>query len=101
MKRVWERRSHAFPPHYTPVADLFHKLNGAQPASVRPHAAFDNEICGRPHAIYKIWRPCWRILKQNKRKARKSVDTMRNNLDDDVSFNKFVKCLTFYYTGCP
>jgi len=22
-------------------------------------------------------RPCWRILKQNKRKARKSVDTMR------------------------
>jgi len=30
-------------------------------------------------------------LKQNKRKARKSVDTMRNNLDGDVSFNKFVK----------
>ena len=23
---------------------------------------------------YKIWRPCWHILKQNKRKARKSVD---------------------------
>jgi len=40
---------------------------------------------------YKIWRPCWRILKQNKRKARKSVDAIRNNLDGDVSFNKFVK----------
>jgi len=23
--------------------------NGAQPAAVRPHAAFDNEICVRPH----------------------------------------------------
>ena len=40
---------------------------------------------------YKIWRQCWCILKQNKRKASKSVDTMRNNLDGDVSFNKFVK----------
>ena len=34
---------------------------------------------------------CWRVLKQNKRKARKSVDTVRNNLDSDVSFEKFVK----------
>jgi len=34
---------------------------------------------------YKIWQPFWRILKQNKRKARKSVDTMRNNLDGDVT----------------
>jgi len=25
--------------------------NGAQPEAVRPHAAFDNEICGRPHVI--------------------------------------------------
>jgi len=25
--------------------------NGAQPAAVRPHAAFDNEICSRPHVI--------------------------------------------------
>jgi len=41
---------------------------------------------------YKIWRPCWRILKQNKRKARKSVDTLRNNQDGDVSEKKkFVK----------
>jgi len=31
------------------------------------------------------------MLKQNKRKARKSFDTIRNNLDGDVSFNKFVK----------
>jgi len=30
-------------------------------------------------------------LKQNKRKARISVGTMRNNLDGDASFNKFVK----------
>ena len=34
---------------------------------------------------YKVWLPCWRILKQNKRKARKSVDTIRNNLDGDVT----------------
>jgi len=27
------------------------KSNGAQPAAVRRHAAFDNEICGRPHVI--------------------------------------------------
>jgi len=33
----------------------------------------------------ETWRPCWRILKQNKRKARKSVDTMRNNLDGDAT----------------
>jgi len=25
--------------------------NGAQPAAVRPHAAFDNEICGRPYVV--------------------------------------------------
>jgi len=25
--------------------------NCAQPAAVRSHAAFDNEICGRPHVI--------------------------------------------------
>jgi len=31
------------------------------------------------------------VLKQNKHKARKSVDTMRNHLDGDVSFNKFVQ----------
>jgi len=30
-------------------------------------------------------------LKQNKRKARKAVDIMRNNLDGDVSLNTFVK----------
>jgi len=48
---------------------------------------------------YKIWRPCWRILKRNKRKARKSVDTMRNNLDDGVSFLiNSLKYLIFYYT---
>ena len=29
--------------------------------------------------------------KQTQRKARKSVDTIRNNLNGDVSFNKFVK----------
>ena len=34
---------------------------------------------------HKIWRPCWRILKQNKHKARISVDRMRNNLDGDVT----------------
>jgi len=34
---------------------------------------------------HKIWRPCWRILKQNIPKARKSVDTMRYNLDSDVT----------------
>ena len=28
-------------------------------------------------------------IKQNERKARKSVDTIRNNLNGDVSFNKF------------
>ena len=27
-----------------------------------------------------------------------SVDTMGNNLDGDVSFNKSLKSLTFYYT---
>ena len=27
-------------------------------------------------------------MKQNKRKAKKSVDTVRNNLDGDVSFKK-------------
>jgi len=44
---------------------------------------------------YKIWRPCWRILKQNKRKARKSVDNLdgdvtmsyRMNLDGDVTMS--------------
>jgi len=25
--------------------------NGVQPAAVRSHVAFDNEICGRPHVI--------------------------------------------------
>jgi len=34
-------------------------------------APVDNEMCGRPRVISnKIWRPCWRLLKQNKRKAR-------------------------------
>jgi len=28
--------------------------NGAQPAAVWPHAAFDNKICGRPHVIWNI-----------------------------------------------
>jgi len=27
------------------------KFNGAQPAAVRPHAVFNNEISGRPHLI--------------------------------------------------
>jgi len=31
---------------------------------------------------------CSRILKQNKRKARKSVDTMHNNLDGDKDGGK-------------
>jgi len=26
-------------------------VNSAQPAAVWPHAAFDNEICSRPHVI--------------------------------------------------
>jgi len=30
-------------------------------------------------------------IEENKRKARKSVDTMRKNLDGDVSFTKFVE----------
>ena len=36
-------------------------------------ASFDNEICSRPHVYYlkyKIWRPCWGVLRQTKRKAR-------------------------------
>jgi len=37
-------------------------------------------------------------LKQNKRKTRKSVNMMCNNLDGDVSFNNSLKYLTFYYT---
>ena len=34
---------------------------------------------------YEIWRRCWRIMKQNKSTSRKSIDTMRNNLDGDVT----------------
>jgi len=51
------------------------------------------------------------MLKQNKCKARKSVDTMDSNLDGDVSFTKFVTMfdilLYFYaqvtdiYPGLP
>jgi len=67
------------------VVFWFGQSDGGQPHA----AAFDNEVWGRPPSTcnvkYKIWRPCWRILKQNKRKARKSVDTVRNNLDGDVT----------------
>jgi len=46
------------------------------------------------HMWFKIqmWRPCWRILKQNKRKARKSVDMMRNFVKNSLKYS------TFYYT---
>ena len=44
---------------------------------------------------YMIWRPYWRILKQNKRKARKSVDSKRNNLDGDAtkSYRMNTECM--------
>ena len=56
---------------------LNRQINGAQPA------AFDNEICSHPtcNLKYKIWRLSWHIVTQNKRKARKSVNTMHNNLE--------------------
>jgi len=41
----------------------------------RPHVTSEWNL--RPSTCYsknKIWRPCWPIFKQSKRKARKSVD---------------------------
>ena len=83
---TWKFLNHQFAFNF-----VFAQCSVAQPMAVRPHATFDNncrdEICGRPHVHlkYKIWQPCWRIMKKNKRKARKSVDTMRNDLDGDAT----------------
>ena len=55
---------------------------------------------------YMIWRTCWRMLKQNKRKSKKSADTMRNNLDGDstkscrIDMQFMFKCVVCWLTLC-
>jgi len=70
-------------PRFGEILDDKHKFkiqNNPTVHNLRPHAAFDNEICGRPHVIQnKIWRPCWRILKQywSKTNARQENQSTR------------------------
>jgi len=60
MKKVWERRSHAFPLHYTPGSISARKGKAPMPlfkqASDADHVSRFNAPCG---ACYHVGNNCW------------------------------------------
>jgi len=68
--------------------------------NLRPHAAFDNEICVRPHVILNIRfggyaGVCW--SKTNARQENQSIRWIAIWMAMFLLLNS-LQCLTFYYT---